>query len=83
MADPAWSRQQVLELLQAGACTVSFTKADGTVRSMRATLEPHALPITHNNIPKRSLSEHTVRVWDLDKQDWRSFRLDTIITISV
>jgi hypothetical protein len=69
--------------LQAGNCVVKFTKKDGTERTMYCTLnsdkitelggyqqrsEYHKLP----NIESQA-------VFDLEKNEWRAFRWDSII----
>jgi WYL_2, Sm-like SH3 beta-barrel fold len=66
-------------------CFVKFTKKDGSIREMRCTLLPNLLPA------KTDLEEHTQRkqptesiaVWDLDKNDWRSFRVDSILGFTI
>lgn len=67
----------------AEGCFVVFTKKDGTEREMRCTLNPSLIP--QEKQPKLSESEEgsstvgsAVRVFDLDKQEWRSFRWDSV-----
>lgn len=65
---------------------VLFTKKDGTEREMLCTL-------VHTNIPTESQPKDTttysssvvksaVRVFDLDKLEWRSFRWDSVKSIN-
>lgn len=64
--------------------TVTFTKTDGTEREMRCTQAHDLIPIDKE--PKgttRALSDEVVRVFDLDKQEWRSFRWDSIISVDM
>lgn len=64
--------------------TITFTKTDGTKREMRCT-QAHDL-IPGDKVPKgttRALSDEVARVFDLDKQEWRSFRWDSIISVDI
>lgn len=86
-------RDWVKSLLQKGAVTVTFTKADGTDREMRCTLDPEQLPevpvaagpvdgIVKEAKERKKPDEHSLRVFDLDKKEWRSFRFDRLQKVS-
>jgi hypothetical protein len=68
------------EQLNEGWARVEFTKIDGTHRSMLCTRNFAEIPI--ESIPvgtsNRKLNENILRVYDLEKQAWRSIRLDSI-----
>lgn len=73
------SRDQALFDLHASVCKVTFTKVDGTERVMRATLKEESLPQREGTATTTThRSENLVTVWDVDKNDWRSFRLDKV-----
>lgn len=57
--------------------TVTFEKKDGTIREMNCTLKdvPAYVPKTET---VRKKSESTISVYDIDNQDWRSFRIDSV-----
>jgi len=63
-------------------CTVVFKKKDGTERQMRCTLKQSLIPTDKQ--PKTESEEDTstagsaLRVFDLEKQEWRSFRWDSV-----
>ena len=60
---------------------VTFEKADGTKRIMNCTLMPKFLPEQldfKEYLEKTEKNPDTLAVWDLDKNDWRSFRIDRI-----
>jgi hypothetical protein len=60
---------------------VAFTKKDGTHRDMICTLRPDALPAQvdlEESIPRKT-NDDVMAVFDVEKQDWRSFRLDSVI----
>ena len=67
--------------------TVIFEKANGEIREMRCTTNLDLVP--PSEWPDEKLTEQladssatTYRVYDLDKQGWRSFKLDSLITIT-
>jgi|SRR5665213_40802 len=66
--------------LETHICIVHFTKADGSERTMRCTLLPEYLPeLPPLHVDKETVNEERLVVWDLEKNGWRSFRLDSII----
>ena len=72
-------KENVLKTLRAGETTIRFTKVDGSERSMRCTLAENQIPT--DKIPKTSSTAgSSVRVFDLDKGEWRSFRLESLIS---
>jgi hypothetical protein len=82
-------RDWVRSLLQKDTVTVTFIKADGTEREMRCTLHPDQLPpapvatgpvdgIVKESKERKKPDEHSLRVFDLDKSEWRSFRFDRL-----
>ena len=63
---------------------VVFTKKDGTDRSMLCTLAEGKIPADKQ--PKTEPATGTttgsaVRVFDVEKQEWRSFRWDAVKTV--
>jgi hypothetical protein len=68
-------------MLTAGACLVEFNKADGSARSMPCTLKPGLMPPQKPGSGAGIVSEALLVVWCLDKQAWRSFRLDRVKSI--
>jgi hypothetical protein len=86
-------RDWVRSLLQKGAITVTFVKADGAVRDMNCTLDWERIPADKQpqDVPVEKLletkkrkqpDEHSLRVFDLEKQEWRSFRFDRLQKVS-
>jgi hypothetical protein len=64
-------------------CIVEFKKKDGTLRTMPCTLDTNFMP--HHAVDKfhsTSILEYTtITVWEEDKQDWRAFKTDNVISI--
>lgn len=76
------------KLLHEHTMSVIFTKKDGTQRTMLCTLNPDLLPVVDkqegDEVKKeRKESIDSLRVWDLEKKDWRAFRIDSIVSHSV
>jgi hypothetical protein len=64
------------ELLRNNTVRVSFIKRDGSHRDMLCTLQSDL--IQDNTYSIRREPEDRVTVWDLEKQAWRCFKLDSI-----
>jgi hypothetical protein len=80
-------RDFLKELLSGNKVEVTFTKIDGSVRVMPCTLDPEFIPskpVTEGKVV-RAVKENpnVLRVFCLDKSEWRSFRLENIISIKV
>ena len=87
-------REWVRGLLTNSEVTVTFTKADGTDRDMLCTLDHSRIPvrpiapttstapvdgiIRESRKPKKEPDPHSIRVFDLEKQEWRSFRFERL-----
>ena len=67
--------------------TVTFTKIDGTERVMKCTLEADKLPpvVIKEDVKPRKQTDSTkaLRVFDLEKQEWRSFTIKNIKRIEL
>jgi len=67
--------------------TITFTKVDGTERVMKCTLEASKLPpvvIKEDAKPrKQSDSTKALRVFDIEKQEWRSFTIKNLKRIEL
>ena len=71
----------LLEALKKGTVTVSFRKIDtGELRVMPCTLNPVVLEANGvtNKVKVQGTDTEAFPVWALDKDAWRSFRLDTV-----
>jgi hypothetical protein len=76
-----YTREEVKAGLQSSIATVVFEKADGSLRTMRCTLQTSYLPEWPESLDARTINEEVLPVWDLDNGGWRSFRLDSIKSI--
>ncbi len=67
-------------MLTSSEGVVTFTKSDGTERVMKCTLNPEQLPkveIKEGAKPRKE-STTSMRVFDLEKNEWRSFTIKKV-----
>jgi len=75
------NREYYVSVLRNGPAQVTFTKVNGEIRNMKATLNPNLIPSVQTPVNPAEESERSLnvlRVYDLDVQDWRSFRVDSV-----
>lgn len=90
MTGTNYEYDSVVDQLREGIVKLSFVKLkDGQVRNMRATLNDKFIPEEQKptqvvaNEKKECESCQTVRVYDLDVEGWRSFRLNSLQTFDL
>lgn len=75
------------DMLAVTEMKVTFTKVDGSERVMKCTLEADKLPkveLKEGTKPrKETTSTKALRVFDLEKQEWRSFTIKNIKRIEL
>lgn len=81
-------KQDLAKLLKESIVSILFKKKDGTERNLLCTLKPDLLPSVEQketDEPKKEKkkSDTNLAVWDLEKNAWRSFRLDSVISYKV
>ena len=76
------TKKELKENLKNQIGIIEFTKKDGTLRKLRCSLSSEILPKTdydpENYTPKKADNPDTLNVWDIEKEAWRSFRLDSL-----
>lgn len=75
--------------LSTSGLIVTFLKKDGSERVMRCTTNLDMIPAEKHPKGDKPISESAEkkvetakRVFDLEKQEWRSFRYDSVIAVS-
>jgi hypothetical protein len=77
-------RAELVSQLKKGKGRITFMKMDGTERVMECTLQQDLLPDqmdVEEYISERRANDEVLAVWDLEKDAWRSFRLDRVVTV--
>lgn len=77
---------QIKRNLKSNALRITFTKKDGTERKMLCTTDWKTIRKYADEFefeePKnpgsRPLPKHLIRVWDMEKLDWRIVNLNTV-----
>lgn len=70
---------ELKESLSNSIVTVVFTKKDGTERTMKCTTMESIIPVKYH--PKntgRAKNDQVQNVFDVELNEWRSFRLDSL-----
>lgn len=73
--------EQIKEQMRSGVVLVTFKKVDGSLRTMECTLAEYLLPPTAG--AGKAHNEDVVIVFDIEKESWRSFRKDSVISVEV
>jgi hypothetical protein len=72
-------KEWLLGVLRMHNVNVTFTKRDGTERVMLCTLqEESVVPYEKTTDRVKQPMPDNISVWDLEKNAWRSFKIDTI-----
>ena len=78
-----YKMEMMADQLQSNICEVEFTKVNGETRVMKCTLDPSIIlpatkedPLSQKKV--RAVSEEVLPVWDVDKEQWRSFRIENV-----
>lgn len=85
--DTNWTLEQrrstLINLLKNNVCNITFSKVDGSFRIMPCTLHSDYVPVqaesTANSL--RARNDKTISVWCVDKDAWRSFRIENVTRI--
>ena len=78
-------RDWLNSMLKIGPATVTFNKKDGTERVMNCTLQEDQLPVVElkEDTKPRKESTTSLRVFDLEKNEWRSFTIKSVTRIQI
>ena len=79
-----FTKANIIESLKANVAEVRFTKSDGTVRLMKCTLrEDLIVPYVKKTDRVKEANTDVVPVFDVEKNEWRSFKVDSVLSISL
>jgi len=72
-------REWIKGVLQNETATLTFQKKDGTMRVMKASLRESDFPVYEKKTESvRKQNDEVLSVVDLELNEWRSFRFDSI-----
>lgn len=62
-----------------GPVKVTFVKKNGEERALNCTLKSDVIPLYEKKTDReKAKNDEVLSVWDLDINEWRSFRFDSI-----
>ena len=77
------TRDEMISVLRKQTARVVFKKIDGEERDMMCTLGEEFIPADKR--PKgtgRVPPESVIRAFDVNKQEWRAFRVENVVSFS-
>jgi hypothetical protein len=75
-------RDWIKGVLQNETAELTFQKKDGTMRVMKASLREEHIPTFEKKTDAvRKANDEVLSVVDLEKNEWRSFRYDSVVGI--
>jgi len=78
------TNDELKSALASGIVRLSFKKKDGTIRKMRATTQPSVVqPLIKPGAAPRKPNPDVCCVVDVEKNEFRSFRWDSLISWEV
>lgn len=75
------TKEKLKEILKQNVVSISFKKVDGSDRKMLCSLKDDLVPAREAKEPsekKKAENENVLPVWDLEKNAFRSFRIDSL-----
>jgi hypothetical protein len=86
----AFQKEEVYEDLRNGIFNIRFQKSDGSIRTLKASLQKGVVPDSVEQIANKQMQLDTggndrniIRVWSLDDMGWRSIRVTHIDKMEV
>lgn len=81
-----FTKESLVDLLKNNVVTVTFTKVDGTERTMKCTLLGEYVPPPAAGkvlLQENAGSDNNISVWDTEVNGWRSFRVSNVKSVTV
>ncbi len=78
------TKDTLKDLLKKKVVNVKFKKKDGSERVMKCTLLSDLVPLYEKKTERtRPENEGALAVWDLEKEAFRSFKIDSVIDYQI
>lgn len=77
-----YDRNEMIEQLRERVCRVIFTKINGEERDMQCTLNMEMIPEEKQPKTGKQYNESVLRVFDVNQQEFRSFRVENVVSFS-
>tara|TARA_R110002074_G_scaffold103276_5_gene222960 strand:- start:305 stop:598 length:294 start_codon:yes stop_codon:yes gene_type:complete len=84
---PMFNYDNIVDQLRANVLQVTFSKVNGEERIMPCTLHTDYMPALSESkvqqVDEFSVNKSVIRAFAIDKQSWRSFRVDNVKAIEI
>ena len=78
------NKDTLKDLLKRKIVQIKFKKKDGTERVMKCTLQEDIVPVYEKKTERvKKANDEVLAVWDLEKDSFRSFKLDSLIDYQI
>ncbi|MGL4641321.1 MAG: SH3 beta-barrel fold-containing protein [Shewanella sp.] len=74
----AWASAKLAAQMKKGACSFSFTKADGTIRKAVGTLCDTLISYEYKGGSNKCAT--TQSFWDLEAGGWKSYKINSLMS---
>jgi len=79
------TRNEISDLARRNIISVTFTKKNGETRTMKCSLKDEYIvgQKEKESTSVRKTNDDVLPVWDLDINEWRSFRIDSVKGVEI
>jgi hypothetical protein len=79
------TRNEISDLARSNIISVTFTKKNGETRTMKCSLKDEYIvgQKEKESTSVRKTNDDVLPVWDLDINEWRSFRIDSVKGVEI
>ena len=79
------TRNEISDLARSNIISVTFTKKNGEMRTMKCSLKDEYIvgQKEKESTSVRKTNDDVLPVWDLDINEWRSFRIDSVKGVEI
>lgn len=83
--DYALYKNWIKDVLHLAPAVIEFVKKDGSIRKMNCTTSKEFIPTqpVKESKSNRQVNEDVLAVYDLEINEWRSFRFDSVKSITI
>ena len=78
----AWALYRLAKAMRAGTISFTYRKSDGTLRRASGTLRDLPAGVTFNGKKMTKPSYKTLAYWDTEKNSFRCFRVENLVSVT-
>ena len=78
------TKNEIIDLARSNIILVTFTKKNGETRTMKCSLkDEYIVDWVKESTSVRKPNDDVLPVWDLDINEWRSFRIESVKGVEI